>query len=224
VTTIAGNSRTPGSADGTGILALFFDPQGIAIDAMGNLYTTDTHIVYGFSTAIVGASIRKITPSAVVSTVAGTANTQGSADGIGAAALFNDPVGIAMDPQGSAYVADEKNCAIRIVTQAGAVTTFAGVAGQCAAADGVAAIARFKAPIGIARDSAGNFYVVDGGSAIRKIAPDGTTTTVWGDSTKAGLELSSQPGTFFSAYGLVVVDDHTLAITTGTNVLKLTVP
>ena len=70
--------------------------------------------------------IRKITPNGVVSTLAGTANTPGSADGAGAAARFSYPTGIAVDHAGYLYVADEANSTIRKITPAGAMSILAG--------------------------------------------------------------------------------------------------
>ncbi len=242
VTTIAGRAFNLGSNDGTGAAAQFYDPQGIAVDAMGNLYVTDVQYSgpsggpFGGPVFPLGSAIRRIA-SGVVNTIAGTDSKLGSADGTGAAALFNAPVGVATDLQGNVYVADKLNCAIRKINPngmttsvlgatvpAGIVTTFAGVSGQCGSVDGPPAAARFAAPNGIAIDSQGNLYVVDGMSTIRKVAPDGTTSTVWGVGGQSGLQLATQPGTFFPAYGVAVVNDKNLAITTSSNVLMLTLP
>jgi sugar lactone lactonase YvrE len=113
VTTLAGVVGVAGSTDGTGMAALFEYPSGMAIDGSGNLYVADD-----------GAkTIRKVTPSGAVTTLAGTANKIGSADGTGAAASFTDPLGIAVDSTGNVFVADNGNDTIRKVTAAGAVTT-----------------------------------------------------------------------------------------------------
>jgi alpha-tubulin suppressor-like RCC1 family protein len=111
VTTIAGITEGPqGSQDGTGSAALFYSPQGIAVDGTGNLYVTDT----------MNNTIRKITPTVVsgvtnwnVTTIAGAAGSVGWADGIGRAVQFNYPVGIAADSSGDVYVADTENNTIR---------------------------------------------------------------------------------------------------------------
>jgi hypothetical protein len=107
VTTLAGTAGLYGSADGTGAAAKFYGPKGIAVDGTGNLYVADT----GNNT------IRKITPAGVVTTVAGSAGSTGSADGTGAAARFNGPEGIALDGAGNLYVADMLNNAIRKITR-----------------------------------------------------------------------------------------------------------
>lgn len=105
VTTLAG-SGTPGSADGTGTAATFTTPHGVAVDGAGNLYVADS-----FSNLI-----HKITPADLVSTLAGS-GASGSNDGIGTAASFNFPQGVAVDGAGNVYVSDAENSRIRKITQ-----------------------------------------------------------------------------------------------------------
>ncbi|MHB8696737.1 MAG: NHL repeat-containing protein, partial [Sulfuricaulis sp.] len=177
VTTLAGTARIYGSADGTGSAAQFWNPYGIAADAAGNLYVTDS----------VNFTIRKITPAGVVTTLAGTAGVRGSADGTGAAAQFNYPTGIAADAAGNLYVADENNSTIRKITPAGVVTTLAGTAGVRGSADGTGAAAQFNYPTGIAADAAGNLSVADSSNdTIRQITPAGVVTTLAGTAGVAG--------------------------------------
>ena len=96
VSTLAGLAGTSGSADGTGSAARFDWPHGVAVDGSGNVYVADTG----------NYTIRMITPAGVVSTLAGTAGSSGSADGTGSAARFNYPYGVAVDGSGNVYVAD----------------------------------------------------------------------------------------------------------------------
>jgi hypothetical protein len=75
-------------------------------------------------------TIVQISPSFVITTFAGTANRSGSADGVGTAARFNEPQGIAIDSEDNLYVADRRNHTIRKITPAGVVTTVVGTAGR----------------------------------------------------------------------------------------------
>ena len=160
VTTFAGGAR--GSADGTGADAHFRYPQGVAVDGDGNVYVVDTE----------NHTIRKVTPAGVVTTLAGTAGSSGSADGAGAAARFFYPGGVAVDGEGNVYVADNENHTVRKVTPAGVVTTLAGTARSSGSADGTGAAARFNNPQGVAVDGDGNLYVADNNNhAIRKVTP-----------------------------------------------------
>ena len=171
VTTLAGLAESRGSANGTGSAARFNNPSGVALDAAGNLYVGDE----------LNATIRKVTPAGVVTTLAGLAGSPGSADGTGSAARFNYPTGVALDNAGNVYVADCLNHTIRKVTPAGVVTTLAGLAESPGSADGTGSAARFDEPLGVALDAAGNLYVGDGmNDAIRKVTPAGVVTTLAG--------------------------------------------
>jgi len=163
VTTLAGNG-TAGYADGTGTAARFWNPSGIAVDAAGTVYVSDSG----------NHAIRKVTPEGVVTTLAGASPTvtAGFADGTGTAARFNTPWGIAVNAAGNLYVADSSNHAIRKITPQGVVTTVAGSYPTKASGfvDGTGTDARFKSPANIAFDAAGALYVSDTGNhAIRKV-------------------------------------------------------
>ena len=206
VSTLAGSPSTRGSQDGSGSAATFSAPVGIAVDSAGNLYVADAF----------NATIRKITPAGVVSTMAGLAASRGDADGSGAAARFNYPSGVAVDAGGNVYVADTYNDTIRQISVAGAVTTVAGSAGISGATDLTGQSALFNQPCGVAVDGSGNVFVADtGNGTIRRIAPGGAVRTVagiagiagWGDGA-AGSALFNQPrGVVVDASGNVFVAD-----------------
>ena len=178
VTTLAGTPGVFGSADGSGAAAQFFGMDGIAADTAGNLYVADSGV--SNFTGGIGGTIRKISPSGVVTTLAGTPGVFGSADGSGAAAQFGRPSGIAVDTAGSLYVTDTNNDTIRKITAAGVVTTLAGTPGVTGHTDGSGAAAQFTRPNGTAVDMAGNLYVIDSSNAIRKITAGGVVTTLAG--------------------------------------------
>jgi sugar lactone lactonase YvrE len=177
VTTLAGLSGTSGSADGTGSAARFFSPSGVAVDAFGNVFVTDTQ----------NQIIRKITPAGVVTTLAGFAGAAGSTNGMGNAARFNFPFGIALDINSNLYIADSSNFTIRKLTPAGLVSTLAGLAGTSGTNDGTGAAARFNYPEGVAVDASGNVYVADTANhTIRKITVGGVVTKLAGATGVSG--------------------------------------
>jgi hypothetical protein len=214
VTTLAGSAAANrGSADGTGAAARFYWPWGVAVDGAGNVFVADVgnEIVGGDDT------IRKITPAGVVTTLAGTVDAYGSSDGTGAAARFYEPQGVAVDVAGNVFVADHGNNTIRKITPSGVVTTFAGTAGSSGSADGTGAAARFNGPQGVAVDVAGNVFVADSGNhTIRKVAPSGVVTTLAGsaeadpgsaDGTGAAARFNSPAGVAVDGSGNVFVAD-----------------
>lgn len=204
VTTLAGmansDSYGPGS-DGTGVAARFIDPRVVAVDSAGNVYVADSGI-YGTT-----ATVRKITPAGVVTTLAGTFDFLRpiGVDGPGAMATFSDIEGIATDSAGNIYVTDSRNSTIRKITPAGTVTTLAGTAGVRAYADGSGAAARFAFPMGITIDSTGNIYVADtGNQTIRKITPTGVVTTIAGIAGQYGFIAGPLPGGLSNPSGIAI--------------------
>lgn len=149
---------------------------GIATDSTGAVYVANSH-----------NTILKITHSGVVMTFAGKPDVRGTADGIGSAARFVYPIGIATDSAANVYVADKASNTIRKITPIGEVTTLAGTAGVTGHTDGVGANASFFSPVAVATDSSGNVYVADSGNnTIRKITPAGVVTTIAGLAGESG--------------------------------------
>ncbi|WP_460502791.1 NHL repeat-containing protein [Hymenobacter agri] len=207
VATVLGAAGSQGSTDGLGKAARFYQPVGVALGADGVLYVTDAG----------NHTVRKVSTMGTVSTLAGTSGAKGAADGPGAAARFNFPQGVAVDAAGTVYVADTENHTIRKITPAGSVTTLAGLAKSKGSTDGAGPAARFHQPAGIAVDAAGYVYVADNGNhTIRKIAPDGTVTTLAGqawhhggtDGPGATARFLFPTGVAVDTIGNVYVADH----------------
>ena len=177
ISTVAGGSRS-GYADGTGAAAKFSIPQGIAIGPAGNLYVADRG----------NNRIRKVTPSGVVTTVAGS-GTAGTKDGPATSAQFRSPVAIAVDASGNIFVASSYASSIRkIDATTKQVTTFVG-SSKRGSADGTGSQAQFFSVDGLAIGKSGNMYVADAGS-VRVVSPSGVVTTLF----RAGSGYKDGPG------------------------------
>jgi sugar lactone lactonase YvrE len=124
----------------------------VAVDSGGNLYVADTE----------NHTIRAVSPSGQVSTLAGSAGSSGGADGTGTSARFDSLSDLSVDSSGNLYVADTDNFTIRkVVPSTATVSTLAGLAGTSGSTDGLGSEVRFFHPAGIAVDSSGNIYVAD---------------------------------------------------------------
>lgn len=226
VTTLAGTAGTAGTADATGAAARFRFPLGVAADSTGAIYIADTD----------NHTVRKVTSAGVVTTLAGTAGSSGTADGTGAAARFNKPASVAVDASGNVYVADTLNHTIRKVTSTGVVTTIAGTAGVAGAVNGIGAAASFNGPQGVALNADGTvLFVADTNNhTIRRIALDTNTVTTFAGSagvagtangTGTAARFRAPTGLAVAANGTVYVadmDNHTVrAITSAGAVTTL---
>lgn len=194
-TVLAGSLQGAGSADGVGLAAQFSSLNGIAQDSAGNTYVAD------------GSALRKMTPDGTVTTLAGSLDQTGSADGIGTAARFNWLAGVALDASGNVYVTDIGNHTIRRITSTSVVTTLAGHAGEAGAADGPGDAARFSFPAGLAIDKQGNVYVADSANhTVRKITPQGVVSTFAGAAGQSGSVAGDGPAARFSVPQAVALD------------------
>jgi len=152
--------------------------NGIAVDGSGNIFVSDGVGPYVSVGATVGTNtIDKISPLGAVTVLAGQQGIFGAADGPGASAQFNEPMGLAVDAAGDIFVADEGNNAIRKITPAGTVTTVAG-GGKEGFADGTGAQAQFNLPEAVVVDSSGTAFIADSDNkAVRRGIPAANTTS-----------------------------------------------
>jgi sugar lactone lactonase YvrE len=209
VTTLAGRAQVHGATDGPGPESRFNHPHGVAVSDDLTVYVSD----------MLNHTIRKISPSGEVSTVAGKALEEGSADGSAAEARFCKPEGVAVGPDGALYVADTYNYTVRKITPSGVVTTLAGKAGIPGDADGSGSAARFNMPLGVAVDGAGIVYVADadydgkntGNCAVRRISPTGDVSTLAGKAgTPGGEDGRGSNARFHKNVGIAVTRGGTV--------------
>ena len=188
VTTIAG-SGVAGNTDGTGTSAKFSAPRGIAIDNNDNLYVTDYN----------NHRIRKITPTGIVTTFAGSTN--GQIDGQGTAAKFSYPSGITIDGNGNLYVTDINT--IKVISPTGYVSTLSGNYAYDYI-DGVGTSARFNMPLAIFADNNGDLLISDSNNnRIRKLTINGgVVTTFAGNGTAGDVNGTALNSSFFTPYGI----------------------
>ncbi len=213
VSPLAGDGQD-GVVDGAAAQSRFSDPFGVAVDARGAVYVADG----GDSNRI-----RRIDRHGAVSTFAG--GREGFADGIGTAAAFHTPSALAMDRFGNLVVADTGNHAIRKIAPDGSVTTLAGD-GQPGDADGIGRAARFNAPVGVALDTRGNVYVADTyNDRIRRVAPDGTVTTLAGGTKPGNADGPGAAAAFDTPSAIAVGKDGSLLVAdTGNNAIRRIAP
>ncbi len=178
IITFAGSLTASGFEDGIGTAARFNSPYGLAADTAGNVYVAD------------GGRVRKISPSGLTTTLAGSMTSGPAVDGTATNARLGSLWAIAVDKTGNLFVADQGSNAIRRINPDGSVTTVAGsLFTGGGTTDGPTGTARFSQPSGLAIDSAGSMYVADTGNfTVRKISAAGIVSTVAGTPGKPGTE------------------------------------
>ncbi|HEV8286163.1 MAG TPA: NHL repeat-containing protein [Chitinophagaceae bacterium] len=208
VTTFAGNGNA-NITNGNSTAARFKIPSRLALDVAGNLYTLDA----------ADPRVRKITPEADVSILAGT-NAFGFKDGKSATAQFGQSFGIVTDLQGNIYIADSQNDRIRKISIAGNVTTIAGT-GKQGFVNGKAHAAQFHFATGIAIDKQGNIFVSDV-SCIRKITPEGFVSTFAGSNQKGYADGRRGAGQFSQIEDMIIDEQGNIYVTDEHRVRKIT--
>jgi outer membrane protein assembly factor BamB len=203
ITTVTGVSNPAATIDGTGAAARFTNPEFVLADSAGNVYVT-----------VAGACLRRVSPAGVVTTVAGACSIAGLTNANGTSARFSSLHGMRFGPGGNLYLVDSGNGAIRMMTPAGDVTTWA---------TGTLAGAR-----DIAFDPAGNAYVTDvTNHQIRRI--DGITkavTTFAGSTTPGDTDAVGTSARFREPWGLAVDGSGSLYVSErqGYRIRRVTTP
>ena len=208
ISTVAGGGATtqspPTLGDGGPATSAFINlPQGLALDASGNLFVTDYVI------AEQGYRIRKVSPGGIITTVA-----RGSGQG----ALAN---AVAVDGAGTLFITEQNSFVsyfgvILKIAPDGSSTKVAG-GGTVDGGDGVPATSvRIEIPTGVAVDRAGNLFITDYSNRVRKVSPDGMITTVAGSGNApfsgdggpaASAQLSNPVGVAVDAAGSLYLAD-----------------
>jgi sugar lactone lactonase YvrE len=204
VSTIAGTASQHGLPGGTCDSALFNGPTDTAVDSHGNIFVADSY----------NSTIDKITPACQVQVFAGSVGHIASSDGTGANASFLELGTLAIDTSDNLFVVD--GSAIRRITPAAVVTTYAGVADQSGSTNGNGTNARFSYPFGIAVDGSGSVFVADQNHVIRKISPSRDVTLVAGAVGQSGsadgmagmARFNVPAGMAFAADGTLYVADY----------------
>ena len=212
VTTVAG-SGVSGHLDGLGVAAKFTCPLAITFDSVGNLFVVDNHC------------IRKVHANGAVTTFAGSPGVDGGyQDGVGAAARFYNPCGLAADIFDNLYVADCENNCIRKITPDGTVTTLAGSGSEDEGyVDSLGAASRFYCPCDVAVDDECNVYVADqDNNRIRKVTPTGQVTTLAGSGAQEHADGLGTAASFSDLNAIAIDRAGTLYVCDDDRVRKIT--
>lgn len=232
MSTVAGNGNPCdlGTDCGDGdpaAAATLNQPEGVTVNASGNVYIADTQ----------DNRIRKVTTAGVISTVVGTGHRCDVASGCGdggpatAATLFF-PAAVAFDQAGDMLIADSGDAEIRKVTPSGTITTVAGNGTLCWTAPacgdgGPATQAELNDPTGVAVDQAGSVYIADPvDEEVRRVAPDGTISRFAGTGSSCTTAPRCGDGPAGSAQltaptGVTVVDGSVVIADNGDNEIRV---
>ncbi len=216
ITTVAGGNPNALGDGGPATSANLVEPTGVAIDALGNLYIAD----------YMDNRIRKVNTDHVITTVAGTGNSDATGDGQpGASTGIHLPWGVAVDSVGRVYFVERSTHRIRMLDVLGIVHTVAGTGTPGFSGDGkLATSAQLNNPFGVTLDSLGNVYIADTSNhRIRKVTTDGIINTVAG-SGQASSSDATGPATkvgIFNPYSVAVDNAGQLYIAEGNRIRKV---
>ena len=209
--TFAGIGTPSFSGDGGDAICAGLNlPRGITIDAAGNMYIADEE----------NNSIRKVSTSGIITTIAGNGIAGFNSDNIAATnAELNYPTGVAIDAAGNIYISDYQNYRVRMINSSGIISTFAGAGIDGYSGDnGPASNAKISGPLGVAVDASGNLYIADYiNNRIRKVNASGLITTIAGKGSfgysgdggaATNAELYYPYGVAADAYGNVYIADY----------------
>jgi DNA-binding beta-propeller fold protein YncE len=205
---ILAGSGVDDSADGDVAEAQFSDPFAVAVGIDGAVFVADGGDANG---------IRRISADGTVSTVAG--GTEGFRDGIAGMARLNTPSGVAVDRDGTIYVADTGNHVIRRITPFGRVTTLAGN-GRPGWRDGRRTNAQFDGPMGLALDARGVIVADSYNDRIRLVTRDGDVTTLAGRGGPALVDGFATDAAFDTPTGVAVAAGVVYVADTGNDVVR----
>ena len=211
ITTVAGQGPFGYAGDGgPATNAILNHPNGVAVDAAGNLYIADTY----------NSSIRLVKPAGTITTLAGgTSAGFGGDGGLATNALLNFPYGVAVDGAGNVFIADTDNNRIRKVDTQGVITTVAGSItgagyGGYAGDGGLAINADLNQPQGVAIDASGEIFIADSiNERVRKVNASGIISTV------AGIGLAAYSGDGGAATNAALADPLAVAVDLNGNLL-----
>lgn len=208
ITTVAGNGNSSFAGDGAqATFAELYLPAGVVVDGNGNIFISDSG----------NQRVRMVNPAGIITTVAGTGVPDATGDGGPATeATLAKPLGLAVDPSGNVYIADNENARVRVLSPNATISTLAGT-GINVGDGGPATSALLSQPSAVALDSAGNLYIADSGyQRIRQVAPDGTITTVAGNGHRGSAgsggpatsaNLASPQGVAIGPQGQIYITD-----------------
>jgi sugar lactone lactonase YvrE len=184
-------------------------PAGIAVDSSNNLFVTTGVDTRRFPIDNPGRSVQLETGA--------VENVSGANDVV--------PRGVAVDAEGTAYVADLTRTISRAESGVNFLTRFAGTAGRTGKADGSGPVPSFQQVVALTVDKNGDLYAADAvNNTIRKITKDAVVTTPAGSAGSTTLRTGKLPGSFANLHGITTDGNGTLYATSGNAVVKIVLP